>query len=82
VPDQVNLTEIELSNEASEVFSLDDRGVLRPQLVRIRVIIPAAVCDRAISLGERAKLAVPRRVVAERAMDEDDSNSLAALDVV
>jgi hypothetical protein len=49
---------IELLDERGEVFGLDGVRVVLVELVRVRVVAAPALRDRAVALGERARMVV------------------------
>jgi hypothetical protein len=73
---------IKFLDERGEVFGLNGVRVVLVKLVRVRVVVVSALRDRAIALGERAKMVVPRGVAHAPAVDEHDGNALPLLDAV
>src|SRR5215470_20046336 len=68
--------------QPSEIFCVAHGGISGHGLIKIRLVVSAAVCDRVILLAERSKLRIPKRPVTQRTMNEYNRFPLSKLHVV
>src|SRR5688572_8696042 len=79
----MNLFEIQLFQKGGEVFSFNERRMIRViQSILIRVMIASAVRDNSVVGGEGLNLRIPGAVIAYAAVKQYQSLTLPLRDVI
>jgi hypothetical protein len=80
---QMNRADVYTLNERRQIFGMDDRGKAGcGRWPLIGIVISAAVGDDTMVSGKGFNLAIPRSIISKRTVNQQDSVSLSALDVV
>ena len=84
IADKMNALQLQRVEEGIEISRFDEGRVIWSSRIRItiRIIITAAIIDYAVMLGEPLDLGGPFPIIAESAMDENNWDAAALLQVM
>src|SRR5215475_4533355 len=68
--------------QTSEIVCVAYGGISGQGLIKIRLVVSAAVCNHVILLAEGSELRIPKRAVAQRTMNEYNGFSISKLHIV